>query len=104
MGAKGEPDLRAGEMVRAHLIVRGLVQGVFFRANMRRVALENGVTGWVRNLPDGRTVEAVLEGPREAVERVVCWSLRGPPLARVAEARVEFQEYRGEYSTFEIRY
>ena len=93
-----------GTLVRAHLIVRGRVQGVFFRANLRRVAEENGVTGWVRNLPDGRSVEAVLEGPREAVERVVCWSLHGPPAARVEEVHVEFAEYRGEYDSFKIIY
>jgi acylphosphatase len=92
------------ELVRAHLIVRGRVQGVFFRANMREKAIEAGVKGWVRNLPDGVSVEAVLEGPREAVERVICWALRGPPLARVRELHVEFQEYRGEFYTFEIRY
>ncbi len=90
--------------VRAHLIVKGLVQGVFFRANMRRVAMENNVKGWVRNLPDGETVEAVLEGDRDAVERVICWSLRGPPLAEVREVQVRFEEYKGEFETFTIRY
>ncbi len=91
-------------LVRAHLLVRGRVQGVFFRANMKRVAEENGVTGWVRNLPDGESVEAVLEGPRDAVERVICWSLRGPPAARVVEVHVRFEEYRGEFTGFSIRY
>ena len=90
-------------LFRVHLWVRGRVQGVFFRANMRRVAEESGVSGWVRNLPDGRTVEAVLEGPREAVERVLCWSLRGPPLARVEEARIVIEEPRGDLRGFEIR-
>ena len=93
-----------GELVRAHLIVRGIVQGVFFRQNMKRVADMNGVKGWVRNLPDGETVEAVLEGERESVEKVICWSLRGPPLARVEEVRVTFQEYKGEFTEFTIRY
>ncbi len=92
------------EKVRAHLVVKGVVQGVFFRANMRRVAMENGVTGWVRNLPDGRTVEAVLEGDREAVERVICWSLHGPPEAVVEEASVKFLPYQGEYTSFKIIY
>jgi len=91
-----------GEMIRAHVIVRGKVQGVFFRANTRRVALEAGITGWVRNLPDGRTVEMVLEGPREAVEKVVCWAMRGPPAARVEELSVRFEPYRGEFKGFEI--
>jgi Acylphosphatases len=90
--------------IRAHIIVKGLVQGVFFRANLKRVAEENNVKGWVRNLPDGETVEAVLEGSRDAVEKVICWSLRGPPLAEVREVQVEFKEYKGEFKTFTIRY
>ncbi len=99
-----EGDPRAEELVRAHLIVRGVVQGVFFRANMKRVADEHNVRGWVRNLPDGESVEAILEGRRADVERVICWSLRGPRYARVLEAHVEFQDYRGEFSDFRIRY
>ena len=95
---------KPGEMVRAKLLVRGLVQGVYFRANMKRVAEEADVKGYVRNLPDGESVEAVLEGEYTAVERVICWSLRGPPLARVRELYVEFTEYRGEFNSFEIRY
>jgi acylphosphatase len=90
--------------VRARIIVRGRVQGVYFRATMREVALSNGVTGWVRNLPDGRSVEAVLEGEWEDVERVICWSLRGPPAARVEEVEIRFEEYKGEFKTFEIRF
>ncbi len=90
--------------VRAYLLVKGVVQGVFFRANMRRVAMENGVTGWVRNLPDGMTVEAVLEGDRDAVERVICWSLHGPPEAVVEEVSVRFSPYQGEYTGFKIIY
>ncbi len=92
------------EYIRAHLVVRGRVQGVFFRANMREQALRHGVAGWVRNLPDGKSVEAILEGPRDAVERVVCWAMRGPPLARVEEIEVSFSDYTGEYKGFEIRY
>lgn len=98
-------DARVGEeLVRAHLRVHGIVQGVFFRANMKRVAEKHGVSGWVRNLPDGYTVEAVLEGERSAVEKVICWSLRGPPAARVESLEVVFEEYRGEFKGFEIRY
>ncbi|MET1101146.1 MAG: acylphosphatase [Pyrodictiaceae archaeon] len=90
--------------VRAHIYVRGIVQGVFFRANMKRVAEKYGVKGWVRNLPDGYTVEAVLEGDRDAVEKVICWSLRGPPAARVESLEVNFEEYRGEFDEFTIKY
>ncbi len=92
------------EAIRAHVIVRGRVQGVFFRAELRETARRHGVTGWVRNLPDGRTVEAVIEGPRDAVEKVVCWCMRGPPAARVDEVRVSFEPYKGEFRDFEIRY
>ncbi len=90
--------------MRAHVLVKGIVQGVFFRANMKRVAEEAGVSGWVRNLPDGETVEAVLEGDREAVDRVICWSMHGPPMAVVREVRVSFEDYRGEYKGFRIVY
>lgn len=93
-----------GGMVRAHLIVRGRVRGVFFRATMREVALEAGVNGWVRNLPDGRSVEAVIEGPWEAVRRVLCWAMEGPPAARVEEYHVEFEPARGDLRGFVIRY
>ena len=95
---------KPGERVRARLLVKGLVQGVYFRANMKRVAEEAGVKGYVRNLPDGESVEAVLEGEYTAVEKVICWSLRGPPLARVRELHLEFTEYRGEFDSFEIQY
>ena len=91
------------KMVRAHLFISGRVQGVFFRANMRRVAKEHGVKGWVRNLPDGR-VEAVLEGPEDAVKKVIEWAHRGPPLARVERVEVHWEEYKGEFNDFSIRY
>ena len=93
----------AGEMVRARLRIYGRVQGVFFRANMRSVAERLGVKGWVRNVPDG-SVEAVLEGPRDKVEEVIRWAYRGPPLARVDRVEVEWEEYRGEFDDFTIRY
>ncbi|NOZ89106.1 MAG: acylphosphatase [Crenarchaeota archaeon] len=96
-------DPRDEELVRVHLRVYGRVQGVFFRANMQRVAREHGVTGWVRNVPDG-SVEAVLEGRRRDVEEVVKWALRGPPAARVERLVAVFEPYRGEYSDFVIRY
>lgn len=63
-------------------MVRGVVQGVWFRESCRRVAVAAGVVGWVRNLPDG-TVEAWLEGPRDAVGDVVAWCRVGPPAATV---------------------
>jgi acylphosphatase len=69
-------------MTRTRVIVSGLVQGVFYRDTCRRMAAVQGVSGWVRNLVDGR-VEAVFEGPPEAVERMVAWARRGPSRASV---------------------
>lgn len=89
--------------VRAHIFVSGIVQGVFFRATMREIARRHGVTGWVRNLPDGR-VEAVLEGPEDAVKKVIEWAHRGPPLARVEDVEVRWEEYKGEFKDFSIRW
>jgi acylphosphatase len=71
-----------------HLVVHGRVQGVFFRASTERHAEREGVTGWVRNRPDG-TVEAWLEGPAEAVEAVETWIREGgPPAGRVDDVEV----------------
>jgi acylphosphatase len=80
---------------RAHVIVRGQVQGVFFRAEMRDRAASLGLGGWVRNNPDG-TVEAVFEGERERVESMVEWCRRGPRLARVEDADVTWEQPVGE--------
>lgn len=89
--------------VRAHVFISGRVQGVFFRANTKRVADELGVKGWVRNLPDGR-VEAVFEGEEDAVKKIVEWCHRGPPAARVDRVEVKYEEYKGEFEDFTIRY
>lgn len=91
------------EMVRAHLYISGRVQGVFFRSNMRRIAMKYDVKGWVTNLPDGR-VEAVLEGPKDAVLNVIKWARRGPPLAYVTDLQVIWEKYKGEFSDFRIKY
>jgi len=90
-------------MVRAHLRIYGLVQGVFFRSTMRDVAIRLGVTGWVRNLPDG-SVEAVVEGPEDKVRELINWAHEGPPLARVERVDVKWEEYKGEFKDFRIRY
>jgi acylphosphatase len=69
-------------MIRRRVVVRGHVQGVFFRETTRRRALADGVAGWVRNQPDG-SVEAVFEGERDPVERLVAFAREGPRGARV---------------------
>jgi acylphosphatase len=68
--------------VRRRVLVRGHVQGVFFRDTIRTKAREIGVTGWVRNRPDG-AVEAVFEGDPGLVEEMVALCRQGPPLATV---------------------
>ena len=90
-----------GERVRAHLRIYGRVQGVFFRSTMRDLARELGVTGWVRNLPDG-SVEAIVEGEKGSVERIVEWAHQGPPLARVDRVQVRWEDYRGEFEGFRV--
>ena len=88
-------------MIRYRVLVSGQVQGVFFRDTCRRVALERGVSGWVRNLPDGR-VEAVFEGPADDVHRLVEWTRHGPRLAVVAGVTVHAEQPEG-LGSFQIR-
>ncbi len=71
--------------------VTGLVQGVFFRAGLARVASDLRVKGWARNLPDG-SVEAFLQGDEAVVMRVVDWARRGPPRARVDTLELREEE------------
>jgi acylphosphatase len=78
-------------VIRRRVVVHGHVQGVFFRETTRRRAQAAGITGWVRNCPDG-TVEAVFEGEREAVERLVEFCREGPRGARVDRVDVTPEE------------
>lgn len=89
--------------VRAHVIVSGRVQGVWYRGTTRDVATKLGLRGWVRNLPDGN-VEAVFEGEKEIVDKMVRWCHEGPTHARVDRADVEWEEPTNEFSEFSIRY
>ena len=88
-------------MIRRRLVVRGLVQGVFFRDSVRRQATTLGVSGWVRNTRDG-AVEAVFEGEPEAVARLVEFCQRGPRGARVDDVEVFTESVEG-LSGFAIR-
>jgi acylphosphatase len=87
--------------VRAHVWISGRVQGVFFRAHTKELADELGLTGWVRNLSDGR-VEAVFEGEEDAVKRAIEWCKRGPPLASVEKVEVRYEQPTGEFKDFRI--
>jgi acylphosphatase len=88
-------------VIRYRVLIRGRVQGVFFRDACQRMALKHGVNGWVRNLPDGR-VEAVFEGRDEDVNRLVHWARRGPSRAVVADVAAHAERPEG-LSTFLIR-
>lgn len=91
----------SGAAVRRRVVVRGRVQGVFFRDSCQREAIGHGVTGWVRNTHDG-DVEAVFEGPAEAVERMVDWCRVGPRMARVDKVDVHDEPVAGE-DRFRVR-
>jgi len=87
------------EMVRAHITIKGRVQGVSFRASTVETALALGVGGWVRNNPDG-SVEAVLEGEETAVKRLVEWCRKGPPMARVEQLNLAWEPFKDEFDDF----
>ena len=77
----------SNDVVARRVVVHGRVQGVFFRDTCRREAARHGVTGWVRNEPDG-TVGALFEGQPEAVEAMLAWCHDGPPRAHVDRVEV----------------
>jgi len=89
--------------VRAHVLITGRVQGVFFRSETQDEAVRHGLTGWVRNIPDGR-VEAVFEGEKDMVDRLIEFCRRGSPGARVMNVEVTWGDYTGEFESFSIRY
>jgi len=97
-----ETNRMSDEPVRAHVLVSGRVQGVYFRATAADEGGRLGLTGWVRNLPDGR-VEAVVEGPRERVQRFVTWCGAGPPSAKVTDVTTRWHEPSDEFTGFSIR-
>ena len=89
--------------VRAHVFVKGMVQGVLFRYVTKDEANLRGVKGWVRNLEDGR-VEAVFEGVKEKVDEMMEFCHYGPPAAKVSSVKVTWEEYTGDFKGFSIRY
>ena len=91
----------ADEPIRRKVISRGQVQGVFFRDSARERAATHGVAGWIRNTPDG-AVEAVLEGPPDAVDRVTRFLETGPPRAEVQRTEIREEDPEG-LEGFEVR-
>ena len=88
---------------RVHLLVSGKVQGVFFRQALKVIAKKNNVSGWVRNLIDKR-VEAMLEGDSKSVNLVIEWAKIGPANSHVDDIEVSNEEFKNEFSTFEVLY
>jgi acylphosphatase len=91
------------ETKRIHVIVEGRVQGVFFRAYTKDEAVRLGLSGWVRNRSDG-TVEALVEGEKNAVRKMVQWFHHGSPHSNVEKVHVTEEDPVGDSSTFEIHY
>lgn len=91
------------QQVRAVALIKGRVQGVWFRANTKKEADRLGLDGWVRNLPL-RRVEAVFQGPRELVEQALAWCHQGPPAAEVHEVVVSWMDPEPGLKGFEVRY
>lgn len=91
------------DTIRAHLIIEGRVQGVFFRDSTRREAIELGLCGWVENRFDG-SVEVVAEGPKEKVETLIAWCHHGPSIARVTKVHEIREDYTGEFDSFRVTF
>jgi acylphosphatase len=88
---------------RIHAIISGRVQGVFYRSSTAKEAQKLNLTGWVKNLPDGR-VELMAEGPEEQVNKLIKWCHNGPKFAAVNTVNVEEETPTGEYREFFIKY
>ena len=91
------------EQQRVRILVSGKVQGVFFRQALKVIAKKNNVCGWVRNLSDKR-VEAILEGDNTSVNSVIKWIRIGPANSRVDDIEVSNEEFKNEFSMFEVLY
>ena len=89
--------------IRAHIIVKGKVQGVYFRQNAQNICNKQGVTGWVLNVDDG-SVEAILEGDKNSVDDAISWFKVGPPNAYVEKIELSYDTYSGQFRDFKIRY
>ena len=87
----------------AHVYISGYVQGVAYRYSAIRAAKRLGVTGWVRNLRDGR-VEALIEGEETSVRQMVAWCYEGPPSAVVSDVTAEYRPYTGSFRSFDVTF
>jgi acylphosphatase len=88
---------------RAHLLIRGRVQGVFYRAFTEDTAQSLNLKGWVRNTPGG-DVEAVLEGDKKAIQEAIDKCHQGPPASNVTDIDVSWEDFKGEFPSFSVKY
>ncbi|MGV8074772.1 MAG: acylphosphatase [Syntrophobacteraceae bacterium] len=89
---------------RVRVWIKGRVQGVFFRAYTRDAAVKEGLSGWVKNMADGK-VEALFEGDADKVERLIEWCRNeGSPLSRIESLEIREEVYQGDLDSFEISY
>ena len=91
------------EIARLHIVIEGIVQGVFYRASTIEESSKLGLTGWVMNCSDGR-VEAVFEGEIDKIEQIIEWCKKGPPGAVVSNVETVLERATGEYDSFTIKY
>lgn len=90
-------------MTDAHIMIRGFVQGVGYRKWARKEAQKMGITGWIRNLPDG-SVEALLQGPKETVGILLATYKKGSFLSEIEEVDVVWEQQKETFSDFSIRH
>ncbi len=88
---------------RLHIFVEGIVQGVFFRASTKEESCKLGLTGWVKNCPNGH-VEAIFEGDKDKIEQAIEWCKKGPPGAVVRNVETVWEQATGDYDSFTIKY
>jgi acylphosphatase len=91
------------DKLRARVIIEGRVQGVFFRASTRDEARKLGISGWVRNLPNG-DVEGLFEGDKSNVTQMLAWCYKGPPYAVVHKVNVSYEPFVGDQTGFHVVY
>ena len=90
-------------MQRVKLVIHGMVQGVFFRANVKKVAENLGLKGYAINMPDS-TVEVVAEGPEDKIKELIEYCKKGPEAAEVSKVDVEFGKANGEFKSFKVSF
>lgn len=90
-------------MERVQVVVHGRVQGVYYRASARDRARQLGLSGWVRNCPDG-SVELLAEGEKTSLGQLVSWCQQGPPAAVVTQVITDWQPATGEFVGFVVKY